>query len=71
MKIVYDTQTDLLYLRLDDRTQPLINQRLSEEIVLDMGEDDKIVGIEILDASTHLSLEALLPVSYQITSSAV
>lgn len=64
MQILYNAKTDLLYLRLDDRGQPVINKRLSEDIVLDIGEDDRIVGIEILYASKHLSLERLLPVNY-------
>jgi uncharacterized protein YuzE len=64
MQIFYDAKTDLLYLRLDDRKQELINKRVSDDIVLDLGEDDKIVGIEILDASKNLSLEKLLPVKY-------
>ncbi len=71
MQILYDAKTDLLYLRLDDRQQQVINQRLSEEIVLDLGEDDRIVGIEILDASKHLNLEKLLPVKYNISPEAV
>ena len=62
MQILYDSRTDLLYLRLDDRKQQVINKRLSEEIVLDLGEDERIVGIEILDAYKHLNLERLLPV---------
>ncbi|HLF90125.1 MAG TPA: DUF2283 domain-containing protein [Anaerolineales bacterium] len=64
MQILYNAKTDLLYLRLDDRKQQVTNQRLSEDIVLDLGEDDKIIGIEILDASRHLNLEGLLPVKY-------
>jgi uncharacterized protein YuzE len=64
--ILYDVKTDLLYIRLDDQQQPVINRRVSEDIVLDIGEGDKIVGIEILDASQHLSLERLLPVKYQV-----
>ena len=28
-------------------------------------EEDKIIGIEILDASKHVNLEALLPVHYE------
>ena len=36
-------------------------------IVLDLGEDDRIVGIEILDASKHLNLENLLPVRYEVS----
>lgn len=66
MHILYNVETDLLYIRLDDQNQPVINRRLSEDIVLDLGEGDKIVGIEILDASQHLSLERLLPVKYQV-----
>jgi uncharacterized protein YuzE len=66
MQILYNTKTDLLYLRLDDRKQPVINKRLTEDIVLDIGEDDKIVGIEILDASERLSLEGLLPVKCEV-----
>jgi uncharacterized protein YuzE len=68
MQILYDSKTDLLYLRLDERKQQVINKRLSEDIVLDMGEGDKIVGIEILDASKHLNLEKLLPLRYEMAS---
>ena len=66
MQILYDAKTDLLYIRLDDQRQPVINRRVSEDMVLDIGEGERIVGIEILDASEHLSLERLLPVRYQL-----
>jgi uncharacterized protein YuzE len=48
MQIQYNAKTDLLYLRLDDRKQPVVNRGVTDEIVLDIGEDEKIVGIEIL-----------------------
>lgn len=64
MQIVYDARNDLLYLRLDDRQQPVVNERLSEDIVLDIGEGGQIVGIEILDASRRVNLRRLLPVEY-------
>jgi uncharacterized protein YuzE len=67
MQILYNAKTDLLYIRLDDRKQPVINKRLCEDIVLDVGEGDRIVGIEILDASKRLNLERLLPVKYEIS----
>jgi uncharacterized protein YuzE len=70
MQILYNVKTDLLYFRLDDRRQEVINKRVSEDIVLDLGEDNRIIGIEILDASKHLNLKNLLPVTYQ-TSEAV
>ncbi len=68
MRITYNVKTDLLYLRLDDRKQHVMSKRLSEDIVLDIGKDDKIVGIEILDASKHLNLQELLPVDFEITA---
>ena len=68
MNILYNDKTDLLYIRLDDRKQDVINRRISDNIVLDMGEDNKIVGIEILDASKHVSLEKLLPINYEPAS---
>lgn len=71
MQILYNAKTDLLSLRLDDQPQKVINRRLSEDIVLDIGEDDRIVGIEILDASKHLKLGKLLPVSYEVAQTEV
>ncbi|MBI5194088.1 MAG: DUF2283 domain-containing protein [Nitrospirae bacterium] len=67
MNIVYDDKTDLLYIRLDDRKQEVINRRVTEDIVLDIGEGDRIIGIEILDASEHVTLDRLLPIRYEIT----
>ena len=66
MQILYNAKTDLLYLRLDDRRQQVVNKRVSEDIVLDLGEGDRIVGIEILDASKRLDLKELLPVKYEV-----
>jgi uncharacterized protein YuzE len=67
MRVIYNPKSDLLYLRLDDRQQQVINRRVDENVVLDLGDDQKIVGIEVLDASKHLSLEKLLPVEYEIS----
>ena len=65
MNIIYNDKTDLLYIRFDDRKQDVVNRRVSEDIVLDIGEKDSIVGIEILDASKHVALDRLLPVTYR------
>lgn len=67
MQILYNAKTDLLYIRLDERKQEVVNKRPSEDIVLDIGEGDRIVGIEIMDASKHLNLASLLPVKYQVS----
>ncbi|MDA8077893.1 MAG: DUF2283 domain-containing protein [Nitrospiraceae bacterium] len=66
MNVAYNDKTDLLYIRLDDRKQDVINRRVSDDVVLDVGENDKIIGIEILDASRHVSLDKLLPVKYDV-----
>jgi len=66
MRIYYDDKVDLLYIRLDERPQEVVNKRIADGIVLDIGEEDKIVGIEVLDASRYINLEALLPVHYEL-----
>lgn len=67
MQIHYNAKKDLLYIRLDERKQEVVNRRPSEDIVLDIGEGDRLVGIEIIDASKHLDVESLLPVKYQVS----
>ena len=64
MTIHYDSKTDLLYLRLESSQQDVINKRVAEDIVLDIGENDKIIGIEIMDASKHVNLDKLMPIEY-------
>ena len=71
MHILYNDRTDLLYIRLDSKKQDVINRRVSDDVVLDIGEGDRIIGIEILDASRHVSLERLLPVKYEVSKAAV
>lgn len=68
MQIIYNPKSDILYIRLDETKQDVLNQRVSEDVVLDMGIEDKIVGIEIMDASHRLDLKNILPVEFQITS---
>ncbi len=65
MKITYHEKTDLLYIRLDERPQQVTNREVSDDVILDIGDDDRIVGIEILGASQRLRLGELLPVEYQ------
>ena len=71
MHVSYNDQTDLLYIRLDDRRQEVINRRVSDDVVLDIGEGNKIIGIEILYASKHVNLDRLLPVNYKLSRDAI
>ena len=71
MNILYNDKTDLLYIRLDDSKQELINRRISEDIVIDIGEGERIVGIEILNASKHVTLEKILPIKHKTSSKVI
>jgi len=50
MKISYDAETDALYIRLLEGEHQCRTVRLSEEVALNLGEGERLVGIEILDA---------------------
>ena len=71
MNILYNDKADLLYIRIDDRKQDVINRRVSDDIVLDIGKDERVIGIEILDASKHVAMERLFPVEYEVLKMAV
>jgi uncharacterized protein YuzE len=51
MKVTYHEKHDLLYISFDEGPQQVSNRRVDEDVVLDLAEGDRIVGIEILDAS--------------------
>lgn len=50
MKISYDPEIDAVYIRLLEGKHECRTLRLNEEIALNIGEGEKLVGIEILDA---------------------
>ena len=50
MKISYDKETDALYIRLIEGRHECRTVRLNDEIALNIGKGEKLVGIEILDA---------------------
>ncbi|MDD1413367.1 DUF2283 domain-containing protein [Dolichospermum sp. ST_con] len=54
MKISYDQETDSLYIRLVDGYHECRTLRLSEEIALNIGAGEVLVGVEILDAKEVL-----------------
>ena len=50
MKISYDIEADALYIRLIEGTHECRTVRLTDEVTLNIGEGEKLVGIEVLDA---------------------
>src|SRR5438105_467734 len=52
MKISYDAEVDALYIRLAEGKHECRTVRLNEEVALNIGEGEELVGIEILDAGS-------------------
>jgi uncharacterized protein YuzE len=50
MKISYDSEIDALYIRFVEGKQECRTMRLNEEVALNIGAGETLVGIEILDA---------------------
>lgn len=57
MKIKYDPEVDAAYISFKKGQMEVTTIRLSEDIAIDLGSNEEIVGIEILDASEHLGFE--------------
>ena len=50
MRISYDPEIDAVYIRLIEGEQECRTLRLNDEVALNIGEGEVLVGIEILDA---------------------
>ena len=75
MKISYNQETVSLYIRLVDGQHECRTLRLSDEIALNIGAGEILVGIEILDAKEilgagHLPQVVLENIPFQIVSMA-
>jgi len=71
MKIRYDPEVDAAYISFKESHVQVTTIRITDDIAIDFGTYEEIVGIEILDASEHLNftkekpmveLENLIPV---------
>ncbi|MBM4165862.1 MAG: DUF2283 domain-containing protein [Ignavibacteria bacterium] len=54
MKISYDKEIDAMYIRLVEGKHECRTLRLNDEIALNIGANELLVGIEILDAKETL-----------------
>lgn len=54
MKISYDTKADALYIKLLEGKFECRNVHLSDDITLNLGPNNELVGIEVLDAKEAL-----------------
>jgi uncharacterized protein YuzE len=56
MKIKYDPEVDAAYISFKKGPTQVTTVRVTEDLAIDFGPKEEIVGIEILDASQHLDL---------------
>jgi uncharacterized protein YuzE len=54
VKISYDPEVDALYIRFVEGKHECRTVRLNEEVALNIGEGEQLVGIEMLDAKEVL-----------------
>lgn len=59
MKISYDPEVDALYIRLLEGDYQCRTLRLTDEVSLNIGPGEELVGVEILDAKEVLGNGAL------------
>ena len=60
MRITYDEEADALYIALIDGCHQCRTVRLTDEIALNLGPNEQLVGIEIIDAR-HVLGQGQLP----------
>jgi len=56
MKVKYDSKVDAAYISFKNSGVEVTTMRISEDIAVDFGPAEDIVGIEVLDAPKHLEL---------------
>ena len=61
MKIKYDPKVDAAYISFKTGPVEVTTMRITEDIALDFGPAEDIIGIEILDASKHLEINPQNP----------
>ncbi len=55
MKITYDKEVDAVYIKLIEGEHQCRTLRLNDDIALNIGKGEKLIGIEILDAREVLA----------------
>ena len=62
MNVSYDAKVDALYIKLLPGEHEVETRQVDDDIALNFDEMDRLVGIEVLDASKRLDLRSVLPV---------
>lgn len=60
MRYTYDDEADALYVRLVEDVEPVRSVVVDDDRAVDMDEEDRVVGIEVLGASESVQLQDLI-----------
>ena len=66
VRITYDSEVDAAYIYLTDKSEERKTRQVDEDIYLDFNGANRLVGIEVLDASARLDLVYLGPLVEEI-----
>jgi len=61
MKVKYNPKVDAAYISFKKGPIEVTTMRITEDVAIDFGPGEEIVGIEVLDASRHLELSPKHP----------
>jgi uncharacterized protein YuzE len=61
MKVAYDPKVDAAYISFKKGPVQVTTIRLTEDVAVDLGPQEEIVGIEVLAASEHLGFSRQQP----------
>lgn len=70
MKVSYDREVDALYVKIGSEKPDGVSE-ISDGVSVDLTEDGRLVGIEILDASKRLDLKTILNYSLDLKEDAL
>jgi len=68
MRIHYDEQNDTLYIRLREEKY-FESDEIQDGFIIDYDKSNRVIGLEILDASEYLKLEELSSVRFDVEKS--
>jgi uncharacterized protein YuzE len=61
MRVKYDPEVDAAYFSFKTGPVQVTTIRITEDVAVDLGPNEEIVGIEVLDASEHLGFSRESP----------
>ncbi len=62
MKVTYDSEADAMYIYLESIKPGMVKKtvKLNDDLLLDVGANNKILGIEILSVSKNVTKKELM-----------